>query len=431
MIAVNRRRMLLVTAALIAVPALSWGSGFALFEVGGRQAGMAGTMVGLGDDPSTLFWNPAGMAFQTNDGVQLMFGTTLIWPQQTFYGESPFPGDGYIAEQTDQMFFPVHFYLGMPVNDRLALSVAFHSPFGLGTEWEDDSLGNFISKKADLMVFDFGVSMAYQLSESFAVGVGVDYMTAVIELEQNVGLVNPFNQRLTHVATANLESSGVNAAWAWNAGVLWKLGAGFSIGASYRSEFTIDGDGDASFTQVMTGYPEYDALLGTIFPFDGTVPIEATIDFPDFWNVGLAWQNEKWTFSGQYGVMGWEVYQELPIIFPDNPEFSSVRPENFEDASQWRVGMELRATQRWALRLGYLEDETPQPPEGMSPLLGDGDRVSYMGGLGYHTQRFRFDIAYEYVDIDGRSTEGASYDGFDGVYEGNSPLLHLSVTIKF
>jgi long-subunit fatty acid transport protein len=108
-----------------------------------------------------------------------------------------------------------------------------------------------------------------------------------------------------------------------------------------------------------------------------------------------------------------------------------VRPENFEDAAQWRVGMELRATQHWALRLGYLEDETPQPPEGMSPLLGDGDRVSYMGGLGYHGNRFRFDIAYEYVDIDARSTGGASYDGFDGVYEGHSPLLHMSLTIKF
>jgi long-subunit fatty acid transport protein len=172
-------------------------------------------------------------------------------------------------------------------------------------------------------------------------------------------------------------------------------------------------------------------VLGTIFPFGGEVPIEASIAFPDFWNVGLAWQNEKWTLSGQYGVMGWSAYQELPIIFPENPEFSSVREENFEDAAQWRVGIELRASQHWAFRLGYLQDETPQPPEGMSPLLGDGDRVSYMGGLGYHTDRFGFDIAYEQVELDTRSTGGASYDGFNGTYEGNSPLLHMSFTIKF
>ena len=147
--------------------------------------------------------------------------------------------------------------------------------------------------------------------------------------------------------------------------------------------------------------------------------------------MGLSWQNEKVTISGQYGVMGWSVYESLPIIFPENPEFSSVRVENWEDAPQWRVGLEFRATQRWDLRIGYLVDETPQPAEGMSPLLADGDREAYMGGLSYHTDRFRFDIAYEHVDLETRSTEGGSEDGFNGTYEGQSPLLHMSITLKF
>jgi len=161
------------------------------------------------------------------------------------------------------------------------------------------------------------------------------------------------------------------------------------------------------------------------------VPIEASIAFPDFWNAGLAWQNEKWTVSGQYGWMGWSVYETLPIIFPENPEFSSVREENWEDVSQWRVGLEFRANQRWDLRIGYLEDDTPQPAWGMSPLLSDGDRTAYMGGISYHTDRFRFDVAYEQVDITTRSTEGENHEGFDGTWEGNSPLLHMSITLKF
>ena len=431
MIAKNRGRVLLVVAMVLVAPALGWSSGFALFEVGGRQAGMAGTMVAVGDDLSTLFWNPAGAAFQTDEGFQVLFGATLIWPEQTFYGDSPYPGAGYEADQVKQTFFPPHVFLGIPVNDRLELSFAFFAPFGLGTEWEDDFLGNYISKKSDLMVFDFGVSMAYQLSENFAFGIGVDYMVSTIELTQNIGLINPYNQRLTDVAEATLKGEGINSDWAWNAGILWKIGGGFSFGASYRSEFTINGGGKAEFTQIPTGYADFDGLLTTFFPFDDKVPIEATIAFPDFWNVGLSWQNEKWTVSGQYGVMGWSVYESLPIIFPENPEFSSVRAENWEDAPQYRVGVEFRATQRWDLRIGYLVDETPQPAWGMSPLLADGDREAYMGGLSYHTDRFRFDIAYEHVDLETRSTEGQSPDGFDGTYEGQSPLLHMSITLKF
>jgi long-chain fatty acid transport protein len=430
-IAKNRGRVLLVAAMVLAVPALGWSSGFALFEVGGRSGGMAGTMVAVGDDLSTLFWNPAGLAFQTDEGIQFMFGTTLIQPEQTFTGESPYPGAGYTAEQVKQTFYPVHLFLGIPINDRLEVGFAFHNPYGLGTEWEDDFLGRYISKKADLMVFDLGVSMAYQMSDRFSFGIGIDYMTATIELTRHVGLINPFNQRLTDVSEVTLKSEGFNSAWAWNAGILWKMGSGFSFGASYRSPFTINGDGKADFTQIPSGYPEFDALLGSFLPFDDKVPIEASIAFPDFWNVGIAWQNEKWTISGQYGVQGWSVYEDLPIIFPENPEFSEVREENFEDADQWRIGIELRATQHWDFRIGYLEDETPQPAEGMSPLLADGDRVAYMGGLSYHTDRFRFDIAYEYVDTDARSTEGQSLDNFDGTYDALSPLLHMSITLKF
>jgi len=122
MIAKNHRHALLVAAVLLIMPSLTWGSGFALFEVGGRAGAMAGAMTAVADDPSALFWNPAGMAFQTDDGIKLMFGTSLIAPEQDFTGMSPYPGDGYTASQVDQIFFPVHLYLGIPVNDRLEVS---------------------------------------------------------------------------------------------------------------------------------------------------------------------------------------------------------------------------------------------------------------------------------------------------------------------
>ena len=431
MIAMNRRHLLLVAAVLVAAPALTWGSGFALFEVGGRAGAMAGAMTAVADDPSALFWNPAGMAFQTDEGIQLMFGATAIAPTQTFYGDAPYPGEGYTAEQVEQTFIIPHVYLGIPINDRLELSFSITTPFGLGTEWEDDFLGRFISKKADLMVFDLGTSMAYRLSDSFAFGIGVDYMLTEIELTRNVGLINPFNQQLTDVAEVHLKSEGTNSAWAWNAGFLWKIGSGFSLGASYRSEFTIAGGGNGTFTQYPTGYPEFDALLGSIFPFDENLPITAEIAFPDFWNIGLSWQNERWTFSGQYGVMGWSSFEDLPITFPENPEFSSVIREDYEDAAQYRFGMEYRASRHWALQLGALYDETGQPVESMSPLLGDGDRTAYTAGISYFTDSFRFDLGLEYVETDGRSTGGNAHDGFNGRYEGDSPLVHTSIIIKF
>jgi len=422
----------LVAATVIAVvPSVSWSSGFALFEVGGRAGAMSGAMTAVADDPSALFWNPAGMAFQTDDGIQLMFGASGIWPTQTFYGESPYPGEGYTADQVEQTFIIPHVMLGIPVNKKLEVSFSVIAPFGLGTEWDDDFLGRYISKKADLMVIDLGGSMAYQLSDRFAFGIGVDYMMTSIELIKDVGLINPFNQQLSNVAQADLKSTGTNSAWAWNAGILWKLGGGFSLGANYRSDFTVKGNGEGYFTQYSTGYPEFDAAVASLIPFDENLPLTAEIAFPDFWNVGLAWQNEKWTFSAQYGVMGWSSYQELPITFPENPEFSTVLEEGWDDAAQYRFGMEYRAGANWAFQLGALYDETPQPIDVMSPLLADGDRTGYTAGLSYFTPKFRFNLGVEDLDIDTRSTDGTSIDGFNGEYVSDAWLVHTSFLIRF
>ena len=432
MFAKNHRHTLLVAVALLVIPSLTWGSGFALFEHGNRAMAMGGAFTAVADDPSALFWNPAGMAFQTDEGIQLMFGVIFIAPEQTFYGESPYPGDGYTADQVEQTFFPAHFYLGIPINDRLEVSFSLTNPWGLGTEWDEDFLGRYIAQKTDIMNFNLGVSMAYQLSEKFAFGIGIDYEMGSIELQNRAGLINPFNQQLTDVADATLETTGINSGFAWNVGLLWKIGGGFTLGGVYRSGFTIDFEGDGAFEQVLTGYPEFDAVIASFLPFDEKVPITTSIEYPDFWTIGLSWQNEKWTLSGQYGVMGWTSFDELAIVFPENPELSFVVREDYEDAAQYRIGGEYRATQHVAIQFGYLFDETGQPIESMSPLLGDGDRTGYSAGFSYYTDRFRFDLGYMYLETDARSTEGTSWDGFNGTYDdGKAHLAGATFTVKF
>ena len=45
-----------------------------------------------------------------------------------------------------------------PLGDRTSFGISILSPFGLGTWWEDDYRGRFISKKVDLETFDFNYS---------------------------------------------------------------------------------------------------------------------------------------------------------------------------------------------------------------------------------------------------------------------------------
>ena len=432
-----KRQILMIAVVLALLPSLSWGAGFALFEAGNKGLGLGGAFTAVADDPSAFFWNPAGMAFQIDEGTQFMAGVTFIAPYQDFTGDNPYPGEGYTVSLESQVFFPPHFYFVKPLSDRVNFSLGFITPFGLGTWWdEEDFRGRYISKRADLMVFDLGGQVSWKVCDRLSIGGGIDYMIATIELKRNVPFVNPYTQSVVDVAEADLHSDGFsNHAWAWNAGFMFKLPAGFSIGGMYRSDFTIKGtSASAEFTQIETGYPDFDATVAATIPFDEDPDITTELNFPDYWQIGLAWSNEKLTFSGQYGVMGWSVFEELNIQFPEYPELDSVVREDYEDSKQYRFGFEWRAARSWAFRAGYGFDETPQPIESMTPLLPDGDRDFYSVGLGFISKQntWGFDVGYEYLTMQERSTEGRSYDGFDGLFhDAGAHLFGASFYWKF
>ena len=429
------RKLLTTVAVLLVVPSLSFGSGFALFETGTRSFAMAGAFVAVADDPSAIFWNPAGLAFQDDKGTQVMMGAILIAPAQTFYGENPYPGEGYSTEQKDQIFFPPHFQLVMPLGERTTFGFAVQVPFGLGTYWDDDHAGRYLSKRVDLYAYDLTPNLAIDLNDNLALGVGADYRISTIDLTRNVPLLDPFTQQVRDVAQAYIYTDGAgNDGWGWHAGLLAKLGAGFSAGLTYRSEVKVEYEDYAKFTQFSTGNPELDAIVAQNIPFGEIIEGTTEITFPDFWIAGLAWTGERFTVSAEWGRMGWSSFQELALIFTDYPQFNESIPELYEDADQYRLGFEWRASEHLALQLGTLFDETPQPPSSMTPLLGDGDRTSITCGLSWIKGRFRLDLGYEHLMMEDRSTwddEGGSLSGYNGNYESSAELAGASMTFTF
>jgi long-chain fatty acid transport protein len=426
------RKFLATAAVLLVVPSLSFGAGFALFETGTRSFAMAGAFVAVADDPSAMFWNPAGLAFQDDKGTQVMMGAILIAPVQTFYGENPYPGEGYSTEQKEQIFFPPHFQFVTPLGDRTTFGFAVQIPFGLGTYWDDDHAGRFLSKRVDLMAYDLTPNLAFDLNDNVALGVGVDYRISSIDLTRNVPLVDPFSQQVVDVAQTHIYTDGAgNDGWGWHAGLLAKLGKGLSFGLTYRSSITVDYEGYADFYQFSTGNIELDQIVAASIPFGETITGATQIEFPDFWIAGLAWTGERVIISAEWGRMGWSSFQELALTFDDYPEFNEAIPENYHDADQYRLGFEYRASQHLALQLGTLYDETPQPAANMTPLLGDANRTSVTCGLSWIKNNFRLDLGYEYLMMDDRSTEGTSVSGYDGRYESSANLAGASMTFTF
>ena len=77
-------------------------------------------------------------------------------------------------------------------------------------------------------------------------------------------------------------------------------------------------------------------------------------------------------------------------------------------------------------RFGYYYDESPQPTEGVGPLLPDADRNGFTVGYGFNGGRVQQDYYVLYVDFNER-TSRANFAGFNGTYESSVLLAGASL----
>lgn len=425
----------LVTAALVALAAgPSYGAGFSIFEQGSKAMGMAGAFTAQADDPSLLFHNAGGLAFVTKRD----FSVGATWIKGTkaeFEGSNPFPGEGYSAEQKKLSEFPPHLYYVQPLNDTWKIGLGINSPFGLVTEWENPNqfAGRYVSTKAALEAIDVNPTIGWQITPSFGLGIGAIGRISSVELNRAIPQINPFTQSAVDVARLKLEGD-YSEGYGFNVGILHKVNPSFSWGLSYRSKITVDYEGDARISQVATGNAQFDAIIRSRLPFDKDLPVETSIEFPDEASLGLAFGlSPNLLLETDFNYTGWSSFDELPITFTGgatNSLPSSVVPQNWEDAYNYRAGLRWNASSTSQWRIGYVFDESPQPEEAVSPLLPDADRNGFTLGYG-HSGAIGFDLAVMYLDFKERS-RNRSFENegdFFGTY--NTKALLIGATLNF
>lgn len=420
---------------LAAIPANA--AGFGIFEQGTKAMGMAGAFTAQADDPSALFHNVGGIAFQDEER-SISAGVTLIsLGDSEFTGAAPFPGPTATGEGASNLATPPHVYYLQPINDTWTFGLGLNAPFGLVTEWEnpDQFPGRFLSTKAELQTIDITPSIGWRLTPNFGIGFSGVARVAGVELSRRVARVNPFTGAPAEVAKVTLESGLENIGYGFNLGLLHKVNNSFSWGLSYRSKVKIDFEGDGRFTQVATGFPQFDAAVAAAVPFGRDLPIETTVEFPDMASFGVAIAltansvmevDANWT--------GWSSFEEINIVFTENPAFNSRIPEEWEDVYNYRLGFRWNSSAANQWRVGYVYDETPQPTAAASPLLPDENRNGFTLGFGHTLASGKsFDLALMYLDFDDRVVDEVFEEdaelGFFGTYKSTAILFGLTVNL--
>ena len=399
---------ILTSAILIISGPRVFAAGFALYEGSARGNALGGALIARADDPSALYYNPAGIT--QLPGTQMSTGCTLITPSNKVH----FSESGEDSELKRNWFFPPYGYLTRQMSDRLWLGVGMFARFGLGTEYGESWPGRYNSYNAVVKGVEINPNVAWKVTDRFSIAGGLSVMRLDVKLEQKIPLFN---------VDSSLE--GHSYSWGFNLAAHYKPYDWMSLGFLYRSKVKHNLGGHADFIKPK--------LFRGLFP-DG--PIQSDITLPDEYFFGVAFKPASRLSVEFDGILTrWRSFDHMTVNFDDGIAGMDevTKKKDWKDAWRYQIGIEYALTRVIDLRFGYVYDNEPIPGANVDYLVSSFDRQLFCCGFGLHWEHWSTDFSYTYLRSKNRNYEARALDGVpkSKVYDGDAYLIGVGIGYKF
>jgi len=404
------KQFIKIIFCLIVTKSVLYSGGFQLNEHGAKALAQSGAFAARANDPSAMYFNPAGIAHL--DGTRLVLGTTLIFPDISFKPDLPWSSMMYPPEYkvSKQTFTPFNLHFTHKINDMFTAGLSVYNPYGLGTKWPKNWVGKSLSIMAEIQLFNFNPTIAARfLDDKLSIGAGFNYTIGSVEMLRMVAY--PITLHLKAGLT-----DGVG--YGYNVGLQYKVTPSFIIGASYRSSMDVEIEGNA-----------------TLSMYDPTIPqgkVKSTLKLPA--NIFLATAcspiDNLWLeFDAQF--IGWSSFDKLEMIFENYNNYANTIEKNYKDTWIFRFGAEYKLSEYLTLSGGFFRDLNPVPDETLDPMLPDSDRWGINLGVSYQvTKMLSVDLTYVFLPFDERTTN-VQKDHFNGTYNITTNLFGFNINFNF
>lgn len=398
---------LLVSQAVITVPA--YAAGFQLNELSPGLFGEA--LAGAGaakNDVSAMFINPATLGTLTTN--QAYLGASVIFPSIKLSDASAIhtvnvPGlppteiTAAVAGDTDQNNVSQSAtvpdgYVSYRINDKIVAGLALVSPFGLTTDYNEDSVLRFAALNSSVRTVDIVPTIAYSFNDHFTIGAGFQAQYMKAHFSQYNG---PYTDTVLDDLIAADQPThlyGQDWGFGYTLGLLYNSDPCTRWGVSYRSSVTehLEGSGQ----QFISPGPTVPAPSNH-FPFNSDSAVKGTTKTPGILNFSAARDFANWTLKGSVQVNFWSVFDKLSINMPESYATNFTIPTKWRDTIFAALGADYRATDHWTVRGGVAYDETPTKSKYRDPRIPDNDRYWVNLGATYAiNQNFSVDGAYSH-----------------------------------
>jgi len=403
------------------------GGGFRNEVVDAEAAGKGYSFVAQADNPSTVHYNPAGMTQLR--GQQVSLGYTAEAPR----GECESTATGNTVQmQKDIFFVPNFFYVTELPYENFWFGLGTTAPYGLSTDWADDSFSQRVSTESNLKMYNINPSVAYKVNDYLSVGIGVDYFIAEI---------SKYKRTTAALGGGNFHMSVKDEGWGYNVGILLKPAERHRIGVSYRSEINLEYEGTASLDNLATLPVDYAAIFGgavysTKLESDGTIPRSVA--------VGYAYQpNDRLTIEADIEWTDWACVETELLRYPDENDAARLLVLNdgnpvsrdWNDVFAYGIGADYKFTDKIDLRCGFFYVESPIPSATLDTALPDANKHGATLGLGYLFKDVQLDLAYTFIKLNDRDVTNDvgsnTVSDIDGTYKGYVNIFAAGFTYKY
>lgn len=356
-----KSRLFLLTFLSLLISAELFAGGFQLNIRGAKAVAMGGAFTAVANDPSAVYWNAAGLTQMK--GTNFMLSSHMVAPQTSFRGVFP-SVDRYRSE--NRVFFPTHLFVSHTFSDKFAAGFGFTQPFGLGTTWDENWPGKYLAIETGLKTYVLSPVVNYKPFEMLSLSAGFLYGFADVKITRK----SPISNLFAADAFVELEGSD-NAAFGFNAGLMFKPLKFLTLGASYTSEMTYEFEGTAT----TTAPSQFASQLPS-----GNITAELTT--PQNFAVGLSADlTNKIKISAEYQFVGWSSYDTLGVDF-ENESFTDIAsPRLYNDSYILRFGAAYVLNDQLTFMGGVYFDKIPVDPENLNPSLADSDRLGLSFGI--------------------------------------------------
>jgi long-chain fatty acid transport protein len=189
--------------------------------------------------------------------------------------------------------------------------------------------------EAQLSVINIAPTVAYKFDSNLSVGLAFNIYYGDLLLTRNVPLGAP------PTPEGQFHFRGDDVAFGVTPGVMWKVTDRSTIGAYYRSPFSLDFDGTASVKLPNNTQ---------IGPSDS----KAALEFPQSAGIGYAFRPVKpLKLEADVIWTDWHAVTTFTIQSQD-PHFNNQTiPAHWKSGFTYRGGVEYDITEHWAMRAGY------------------------------------------------------------------------------